>query len=389
MLSYLSGLSKLGFRYCLISLEQVEDLENDVLVQQMEGFLRTYGIDWIRLPYNRGGGRAVFANVCSMAQRAKALVEKESIVLVHSRSHVAATVGLYLKLRRGRPYLFDARGYWIDERVAEGRWFNNPWIYSMAKWLEKRIFRSSAAVVTLTGVMAGDLRSGALRRKPQIPVVVIPTCTDFDHFTPGASKMRAVSDELRIRLDTKLVIGMIGAVNASYCVREGLILFRLIKNLAPNAHLLCVTQQGDEAQTLIREAGIFDGDYTVVQSRYRDMPEWMSLMDWGLLLLNETFAKRGSMPTKLAEMLACCVRPIQYGCNQEVVAKVRALGSGIVLTNLSFDELARCAEQIAATRCDLEVVYRARDKAREEFGIEFGINKYDSLLTELLPNARR
>ena len=106
-------------------------------------------------------------------------------------------------------------------------------------------------------------------------------------------------------------------------------------------------------------------------------------MDWGLLLLKETFAKRGSMPTKLAEMLACCVRPIQYGCNRDVTDKVFEAGSGIALTDLSHSALTRATEQIATTPLFQSAVRRARDEARSWCGIESGINKYEYLLGQV------
>lgn len=323
-------------------------------------------------------------NIRMVTQSASRLIRKRGIELIHARAYVPAFIAWYLQLWHGTPYVFDARGYWIDEKAAEGRWFSSPWGYAAAKWLERRVFRSARAIVTLTGVMADDLRTGILQCRQQIPIVVIPTCADFDHFSPDSRIPSTVPVALRIRFEDKLVIGMMGAVNASYCVREGLELFRMLRELRSNAHLLCVTQQGAQIRALTREAGISDDDCTITQSRYQDMPDWMRLMDWGLLLLNETFAKRGSMPTKLAEMLACGVRPIQYGCNREVTARVCEAGSGIALTDLSHSALARGAEEISTTPLLPAVVRRARDEARPWCGIESGINKYESLLITLV-----
>jgi hypothetical protein len=384
VLRYLFGLCDRGFSYSLISLERERDLANTEAVSETEELLRSHAVEWVRLPYHIGGPRAVFQNICVMARSARSLILRDGMSLVHARAHVPATIAWFLQLRCGTPYLFDSRGYWIDEKAAEGRWFSSPWAYAVAKWLERRVFQSAGAIVTLTGVMADDLRAGILQRKQQIPIVVIPTCADFDHFSPDSGLPSIVPVEVQMRLKDKLVIGMMGAVNASYCVREGLELFRMLKQLRSNAHLLCVTLQGAQIRALINDAGISDDDCTITQSRYQDMPDWMRLMDWGLLLLNETFAKRGSMPTKLAEMLACGVRPIQYGCNREVTAKVCETGSGIVLADLSHSGLARGAEQISTTPLLPEAVSRARDEARSWCSIESGINKYESLLTQIL-----
>ena len=383
VLRYLCGLSDRGFLYTLVSLEREHDLANRVAVREAEELLRYHAIEWVRLPYQIGGPSAVLRNICAMARSARRLIRTRGIGMVHARAHVPALIAWYLRLRCRTPYLFDARGYWIDEKAAEGQWFTRPQVYASAKWVERRLFRSAAAIVTLTGVMADDLRAGTLQGRQQIPVVVIPTCADFDHFSPDSCSPTTVPVELRMRLEGKLVVGMMGAINASYCVREGLMLFRMLRERRADAHLLCVTQQVTRARALIHEAGICDDDCTVTHSRYQDMPDWIRLMDWGLLLLNETFAKRGSMPTKLAEMLACCVRPIQYGCNREVREKVLEARTGIVLTDLSHSTLARATEQIATTPLLQSAVRRARDESRSWCGIESGINKYESLLRQM------
>jgi glycosyltransferase involved in cell wall biosynthesis len=383
VLSYLYGLCDRGFSYLLISLEREHNLANADAVTKTEELLRRHAIEWIRLPYRIGGPKAVLRNIREIARCARRLILTRGVGLVHARAYVPAFIAWYLQLRCGTSYLFDTRGYWIDEKAAEGQWFTRPSVYAGAKWLERRLFQSAVAIVTLTRVMADDLRTGILRNKQQIPIAVIPTCADFDRFSPDSRSPSTVPTELRLRLEGKLVVGMMGAINASYCVREGLVLFRMLRERRADAHLLCVTHQVALARALIRGAGISEDDCTITQSSYQDMPDWMRLMDWGLLLLNETFAKRGSMPTKLAEMMACGVRPVQYGCNQEVADKVHEAGSGIVLTDLSLSTLARCAERIAITPLLSDVVRRARDASRSWFGIESGINKYESLLSQI------
>ena len=220
VLRYLCGLSGRGFLYTLISLERTEDLANKATVADTEELLRRHAIEWVRLPYQIGGPKAVLRNILVMARSARRLIRTRGIGMVHARAHVPALIAWYLRLYCRTPYLFDARGYWIDEKAAEGQWFTRPQVYASAKWVERRLFRSAAAIVTLTGVMADDLRAGTLQGNQQLPIVVIPTCADFDHFSPDSCSLTSVPFELRMRLEGKLVVGMMGAINASYCVRE-------------------------------------------------------------------------------------------------------------------------------------------------------------------------
>ncbi len=388
VLRYLFGLIECGFSYDLISLERERDLVDTAVVTETERLLRQHGVEWIWLPYRQGSAKAVLENIRAMTGAARQLIRNKNIGLVHARAHVPALIAWYLRLRTRVPYLFDARGYWIDEKVAEGLWFTRPSTYAIAKRLERWMFRSAAAVVTLTGVMANDLRSSTLRDKPSIPIEVIPTCADFEEFSLDSKSLNLVPEEIRRRLEGKLVIGIIGSINASYYIQEGVALFCFLRQLRPDAHLLFVTRQREWAQELVKAVGLSDDDCTIAQARHQDMPGWLLLMDWGLLLLKETFAKRGSMPTKLAEMLACGVRPIQYGCNSEVREKVREAGSGIILPDVSEVTLRCAAGQIASTALNSEPLQRARQISRDWFSAESGIKKYESLLARSLDGLR-
>jgi glycosyltransferase involved in cell wall biosynthesis len=384
ILSYLLGLTQRGYTFTLVSLESPTNLADLDRVRRTEETLRQSSIEWIHLPYHSGGVKAVQKNLRSMTRAASKAVRGRRHSLAHARTIVPAMVAYWLCLRYRLPHLFDTRAYWIEEKRDEGTWFTNRRVFSVAKWLERRIYRSAAGVVTLTGVMAEDLRSGILADKPDLPIAVIPTCADFDHFNPQAAQPAAIPAELHEYLKTKLVIGMIGAINASYCIEEALGLFRFLKAMRPDAHLLWVTRQTDRARALLRDSGIEEGDYSLVSSGYEEMPEWMRCMQWGFLLLNETFAKRASMPTKLAEMLACGVRPIQYGCNREVTERVRTAGSGITLEDVSEASLRYGAQQIADKSIDPRDTLQARERAREWFALESGIERYDAFLRGVL-----
>jgi glycosyltransferase involved in cell wall biosynthesis len=384
VLNYLIGLAERGFAYTIVSLESQSNLSHHAAFQQTLELLRRSSIEWQPLPYRTGGP---IKNIRSMARSAGRIIRSRGVGLVHARSYTAAFVAWMLRFRYGTQYLFDVRGYWIDEKVAEGQWFTNARVYALAKRLERLLFRSAAGIVTLTGVMADDLRAGLLKDKPKIPVVVIPTCADFDRFRMDSLPSSAVSPELQQRFEGKLIIGMLGSVNASYCVQESLQLFSMLKGRREDAHLVWVTRQVEQARALVGKAGISENDFTIVTSSFEDVPDWIRIMDWGLLLLNETFSKRGSMPTKLAEMFACGVRPIQYGCNQEVRDRVLQSGSGVVLDDLSAAGMERAVEHIATTALSTEEVKRVREQTRAWFGLENGIDRYDKLLRQLLAGS--
>ena len=96
------------------------------------------------------------------------------------------------------------------------------------------------------------------------------------------------------------------------------------------------------------------------------------------------------MPTKLAEFLATGVRPVQFGCNEEVSAWVRRTGSGLVLDEVSAAGLGRAADAIISTAPDAQVAEVAgmpADQVEQFFGIKLH-DKYEDAVAAYAEAAK-
>lgn len=387
ILHYVYGLSERGFAYTLVSLERERDLSDFAAVADLEREMAEHDIRWIRLPYDASGGaRAIIKNCYALFFAARRTIRQDySVRLIHARSYLPAAVSWLLRKLGGRvSYLFDVRGYWVDELADDGRWFNDPYAYKVGKWMEKRLLKEASAIVTLTQLHADYLRASVLRSCPDKLIVAIPTCADYDEFAIELPPRGNVPQAVRAQLADKLTVGLVGSINASYCMAESLHLFRCLLEKRADAHLICLSRQREEMETLLRREGIPESAYTLTTVRHQDMAAWLGLMNWALLLLNTKRSKLGSMPTKLAEFFAAGVRPIQYGCNAEVSQKVRESGSGIVLGGLSETDLREAARVIASTPLRREEVIKARETTRDYFSVEAGVKRYEQILVKLL-----
>ena len=381
VLPYILALSRRGFPYALLSMERDKDLQDRDAVERLERELEAHGIPWLRLSYHTGGIGPVLRNCWSLFWSGRRLIRRERIRLVHARSYVAALVAWALRAAAGVPYVFDMRGYWIDENVAEGRWFVRPFVYRLAKRMERRLVASAAGVITLTELQADDVRTGKLGDVPGKQAVTIPTCADYDLF---ACRHRVpLPEEVRARLEGKLVIGLVGSINSSYCLEDCFRLFQQVRARRPEAHLLCLTQQASVMEERLSHFALPENSYTVRSIGHADMPGWLGAMDWALLLMKEGLAKRGSMPTKLAEFFASGVRPVFAGCNVEAREWVRHAGSGIVLESLAEPVLQQAAQRIASLSGTQDELLRAREATRSHFGLESGVERYQALLQSL------
>lgn len=369
------GLANRGFEYSIISLEKDEDLCDRTRVDSLARRLADAGINWTYRSYQRSGGvRGVGENFQATIQAASESTAHLRPELVHARAHLPALVARGLQVRFKTPYVFDFRGYWLDERREEGRWIVNDAALRLGRAVENHLLRKANAVVCLTDLAKTELSRRVL---PGVEVRTITTVADYDRF---ASAIPGEMETAQRQLAGKLVVGYVGSLNASYAVDESVAFFRALLQRRADAHLLCLTRQEREMSALLEQSGLPADAWTVSSVPHEAMPSWWKVIDWGLLFLNSPGAKLGSMPTKLAEMFAAGVRPLQFGCNTEVSDWVRRAGTGLVLSSLSPAELERAASFVASSASSDLDVERARTTTQPHFGLDSGVSAYAELL---------
>lgn len=383
------GLARRGWRYRIFSLEKRADLDRGARVAELRARLDAAGIEWKFAAYSSEGTAAAAAR--NEGALVNAATGAKNLAGIHARAYHSAVAAFARWLSDRTPYLFDARSYWFDERLEDGRWFTTPIRLAIARGVEHQLFAQATGVVTLTELQADDVKTGRFGPSRQKAVQCITTCADFDDFVrrPPEARLR-VPKEVRQTLEGKRVLGIIGSVNRSYLVDETLSLVAAVLRRDSLAHLLILSGQRDEYERRLHALAIDSSRVTLTRADHEAMPEWLSLIDWGMLLLNPgSPAKRASMPTKLAEFLACGVRPVQFGCNSEVSEWVRKTGSGFVLGDVRPETLEAAAERIVAAAPDPRLTAEARLLSAPHFSLAAGLDKYEQVLLATFGDLRR
>ncbi|MBL8909916.1 MAG: glycosyltransferase [Archangium sp.] len=370
------GLARRGWEYDIFSLERGSDLRDERRVRELRLRLDAAGIGWRFAEYGEGGGgRTAFDNEQRLVSAAVDFKGRG----IHARAYHSAVAALAAWVARRTPYLFDTRCYWFDERLEDGRWFTTPVRLGVARGIEHHLFSRAAGVVTLTELQADDVRGGRFGKPTQRSILCIPTCADFDDFRRRPLSEVALPAEAKERLSGKRVIALIGSINRSYLVDESIDLVKRFLRLDARAHLLVLSAQQDEYRTRLK--GVEAERFTITRANHDAMPQWLSLIEWGPLLLNPSSpAKRASMPTKLAEYFASGVRPIQFGCNSELGDWVRRTGSGVALNDVTAETLESTAQWMANTPSEEALRERARVTAEQHFSLATGIERYEQVL---------
>jgi hypothetical protein len=380
-------LSERGFRYHLVSLERASDMHDVERTAGARALFRQAGIAWTPITTDLShsvatSARALAAVLYSVAR----VVRSDDITTLHVRGYQAAVVAAVVSRTWGIPYVFDARGSWIDERAD---WFGSAAPYALGKFVERDLYNRAAAVVTLTQLHANDVINGVFGHKDAGCVSVIPTCADYDDFRLSSARpgkpltSEFVPHDIQDRLRGRVVVAIVGSLNRSYLTAATMTVVKHAIATNRAVHLLVLTHQADAYHEALRSNGLTPDAFTITSVPHDGIARWMDWIDWGMLLLPDVAAKRGSMPTKLGEFFAAGVRPIAHGCNGEMLDWVRRARSGVVLDSLDDGSLKHAADVIARNERPVAELAEARGITQRHFSLTSGVDRYSRLLQTL------
>lgn len=385
VIPYLRELSKAGYRFHLLSVEKKERLEKSG--PMIRKILDDAGIRWSTLTFTRNPPLlSKLFDQWKLNRKALAICRAEKPDLVHCRSYVPAAAGLYVNKKAGIPFLFDMRGFWVDERVDSGLWkLGNPlfrFLYNRYKKKEKQYFSRSAHVISLTEKGKEELT--AHYAVPAEKITVIPCCADMAHFDyhriteEAKDKARA---SLRIAPGKK-VLSYLGSLGGWYLTDEMLDFFAVMHRQDPGTLMLFITHDKKEGILARAEARGIPRDAVIVQPAGRDeVPLLLSLSNWNLFFIKDAYSKKASSPTKQGEVMAMGIPVI---CNDigDTGVIVNASRAGIVINrfdNDTYEKLSR--EVLAENPRDPEEI---RQSACRYYDLGEGVKRYQSVYVQLM-----
>jgi glycosyltransferase involved in cell wall biosynthesis len=366
VLPYLRQLVSADFSFQLITFERkgqgpmqaVEALEN--------------GIEWS--PVGQTGGmigrmKALF--FCwKLARRA---INTKQTVLLHARSYIPAMVANLACRGSTVPWLFDMRGFWVDEKVLKGNLSSGSIAHRILKRIERRLLRNCSAIVSLTRKALPRLRE--ISGLPELPAyAVIPTCVDLEHFTHWI-KAPVSGDEI--------TFGYVGSLGAGYS-NDDVTQF-LVHALAalPRSRAVILSRSSPEVLgPMLHRLSRFGSRVECMSATYEEMPQKLSEMDVGLSFITPHASKDASAPTKIAEYLACGVLVIS---NKGIGDIDEILEEGNVGFSINYpEEFEEAVSAALAAVSEESIRDRCRAYAVEHFSVCEGAQRYADLYRQII-----
>lgn len=308
VIPYLRELVKAGYDLTLLSVEKKDRLaKSGKLIAEI---LKTAGIRWETLLFtSKPPVLSKIYDQWQLNKKVAALYKIHQFDMLHCRSYVAAAAGLKLLRRSAVPYLFDMRGFWVDERVDSGLWnLKKPhykYFYKVYKKKEKIYFANAAHVISLTQRGKEELvKNYAVTAKK---ISVIPCCADLDHFDYKKiknSEKDIVRESLGISKEAK-IISYLGSLGGWYMTEEMLDFFAVFLQKIPGSIFLFITH--DDKQKIINaaiEKGIDPAAIKVQPASRNEVPLYLSISNWSIFFIKDLYSKIASSPTKQGEIMA-------------------------------------------------------------------------------------
>jgi glycosyltransferase involved in cell wall biosynthesis len=341
VLPYLTGLSKIGYDFHLISFEKEDRYEK--YRNHIQQICDDSGIVWHPLKYTKKPPLlSTIYDVTRMHRLAFKLHKKNSFSIVHCRSYLSAMVGMSMKRKLGVKFIFDMRGFWADERIEGGIWsLKNPvlkMVYHYFKRKEIQYFQSADHIVSLTYNGKKEIESWPSLKSTNLKIEVIPCCVDLNLFNPETIDFESVKS-LRAILgysDKDFILGYVGSIGTWYMLPEMLDYFQVLSQKNLKANMLFVSGENPETiLDLARKKNIDTSRIKVVSCLHKEVPLYISLFNQSIFFIRPTFSKKASSPTKQGEIMAMGIPLVcnaGVGDTDFVVNKYR---SGYVIESLN------------------------------------------------------
>ena len=384
IIPYLAGLSLKGHQIVIVSFEKKNKFEK--LSSEIKSVLDENQIKWIPLHYHYFPPvlSSVY-DVLKLRTVSKKIVQKEKIDIVHCRSYITALVGLHLKKKLKKKFIFDMRGFWADERIDGNLWnLKNPIykkIYTYFKQKEKAFFKHADCVISLTDKGKNIIQK---QSNDKIYIEVIPCCVDtvlFSKKNIQSEKEKYFRDLLKIH-EQDFIISYLGSLGTWYLPDEMMKFFRLFLNKNENAKFMFITPDSHEMVFSYSDKyNIPKEKIIVIASERKDVPVLLSFSRLSLFFIKPLFSKSASSPTKMAEALSMGIPIIcnaGIGDNDKIITES---GAGLVIKDFSDESLQ---EAVDKTNSLLSMSEDAiRKTAIDIFSLEKGVEKYHKIYTRL------
>ena len=376
VLKYLAFLSK-DFDVTLISFEKINSAKDKKEFHEMHQYCQQEKINWKPRTYQQG--LPLFSHLVNFFSIFSApFIEmlKNSHQIVHIRSYMPGLGMPLFKIFFNFKLVFDIRGFWADEKVDRLGWSKNSLKYKFFKALEIKLFKHADIVVTLTN-SSKEFIEVRFKKSPN-SVRVIRTCVDFSEFN-AEKRILSPYDFKR-----RLVLGYLGSIDTAYDFNAFLQLIKNLEGRGLKVQLKILSKTTPAiVMRYLKENNLSHLEHEVLFLKRHELSNVINQFDLLGFALKPSFSLIASMPTKIAESLACGTPIICNNFNNDIKDMIEINKIG-VLHDFSENLHQENYEEIISIIQDDTASERCCKFSNENFSLELGVSQYVDIYNSLL-----
>lgn len=381
-LPYLRELSRRGWRLSLVSFERPsrdrarQQRDIDALAAQLD----REGIRWSRSWYHKHP--ALLSTLWDVGVGIVAVwrtVRAQGRQVLHARGTIPALMVWPVARVCRCPWLFDVRGLVAEEYADAGIWPRGSLRYRIARQVERWLIRRADALVVLTHRIARELDQYAGTDR-LAPLQVIPCCVDLARFPAPLNGAH------RREEPAAWTMGYVGSLGTWYLFDEMLACFGALQRRVPGARFVVLTHSPRPRNLEARCARIgIDRDSIEFKSvSPGDVAHELARVHCGIALIQPSFSKAASSPTKIGEYLAAGLPVIVNAGVGDLAEFVEGARVGIVVEQLTPEAYDRAAEALMPLlREGPALARRCREAAETSLSLTMAGTRYEAVYTAL------
>lgn len=375
ILAYLSRLSD-EYEFTIVSFEKSDDFTEVAKVEALQDECNSYGIDWQpKIYHHKPRLLATLWDLSFLLHATWTFSRSGKADLVHCRSYIPAIAALLVGKITKVPFVFDMRALWPEEMIDAGRLGRGSMIHRILVWLESRLLKDAAHVVSLTQAAVDYLQVQQPYLKNQ-NFSVITTCVDLDKF------------KLNTAVNKPKKLGTMGTVISGWYHLDWLFLsLKTQLQRDSSATFKIVTRDSEKIlREMAKEYGLQQSKLEIMSSNPNDIASNISDLKAGLLYFTAGISKLGSAPTRMGEFLACGIPVIGNRGVGDMASLIEKYQVGVVIEDGSQDSIDQALDNLDELYQDKELSKRCRYAAEEYFSADKGAEKYRKIYKDIISN---
>ena len=365
VISYLKNLSHKN-KITIISIEKNKDLLSVEHKNKINNILKENNISWKYFCYSKKNIFKIFLVFKLFFYiYFEILVKKNKII--HCRSYVMGFIAYILSFFLNFSFIFDIRGFWIEERVEWGLWKKNNFKYKFFKFFENKIYSKSKAIVTLTTDAKKEILLKKIKNVKNENIYIIPTSVKLNN-------------KSLINYDHKLInFTHLGAIGSRYNFD---IYLKILSQLKKNRKIFLSIINKDEHNSikiLLNKYKFTNSEFEIKYIPPYNVSSQIIKSNFGMFFPISGYYLKAYFPTKLGEFISNGIPVITSRINNHVDELIIRNNIGIIIDDFENINYAKLNEKISYMISDKDVATRCLNVARQSFDLNIACQTYNNI----------